>query len=467
MIARLWRWPDHVAGRIALTVVAALLTIQAISFAVFIWLRPGEPGFLGTQWVADQIASAAEQVFAVPAAQRAAVLERIEEARNLHMHWQAADPGVVDNVGGPFGFLRAAVIDALGSNATRVQVTAPNPRGRFRTGPRRGPLPPEGRFAPRSFDAPVPAEFVVAVRGADGSWLVVTPDEPWFSSMFARVGVWLLLVGAAIAFLSLRAARRLIVPLEHVAQAAQRLGIDRDAPQVRVEGPAELRAIAGAFNEMHGRIKRFVDDRTQMVAAMSHDLRTPLTRLRLRADAVPDPEQRHKMIADIEQMEAMIAETLSFASEEALQGKREPTDIDAMLASICDDFSDAGQNAAYSGTARPVAMVRPGALRRALTNLIDNALRHGGAARVTLAEQGSAIAIAIADDGPGIPAEELEKVFQPFYRLEHSRNRDHGGTGLGLAVARTILRAHGGDVTLANREGGGLTATVTLPKAAI
>jgi signal transduction histidine kinase len=467
MIGRLGRWPDHVAGRIALTVVGALLVIQAISFAVFVWLRPGQPPFVSAYWVAEQVAAAAEQVFAAPADQRRVLLDRIEEARNLSMTWQTAEPQITDNVGGPFGFLRAAVVDAIGDRSTTVRVSAPDfPPGRFRTGPRRRLLLDDGPNRQRRFDAPVPANFTVAVRGADGSWLVVTPDEPWYSGMGLRVGLWLLLVGVAIALLSIWAARRLVLPLEDVAQAAQRLGVDRDAPEVKVSGPAELRAIAAAFNEMHGRIKRFVDDRTQMVAAMSHDLRTPLTRLRLRADAVPDPEQRRKMVADLDQMEAMIAETLSFASDDALRGASEPTDIDAMLASICDDFSDAGRNASYTPSARMVTMCRPGALRRALTNLIDNAITHGGAARVALSEGDGAITITVTDDGPGIPENELEKVFQPFYRLDASRNRDLGGTGLGLAVARTILRAHGGDVTLANRDGGGLVATVKLPKVA-
>jgi signal transduction histidine kinase len=165
-------------------------------------------------------------------------------------------------------------------------------------------------------------------------------------------------------------------------------------------------------------------------------------------------------------MEAMIAETLSFASEDALRGPSEPADLDAMLASICDDFADAGRDASFTPGPRLVAQCRPNALKRALTNLIDNALRHGGSAHVALTDRDGGIEIAIADKGPGIPPEELEKVFQPFYRLESSRNRDTGGTGLGLAVARTIVRAHGGDVTLANAPEGGLVATVRLPKVA-
>ncbi|MBL8836279.1 MAG: HAMP domain-containing protein [Alphaproteobacteria bacterium] len=282
----------------------------------------------------------------------------------------------------------------------------------------------------------------------------------------ASIALWLLLVGTVVGLLSVWAARRLIVPLDQLAEATVRFGIDRDAPEMRESGPAELRAIARAFNEMRGRLKRFVDDRTQMIAAISHDLRTPLTRLKLRAEYIADEEQRRKLLGDIDQMEAMIAETLAFAGDDASREKRVPTDLAAMLASICDDLSDAGRSAGYAGPARLVATCQPTALRRAFTNLIENAATHGNAAHVTLADKGGMVEVVVADEGPGIPEDELEKVFAPFYRLERSRSRDTGGVGLGLAVTRTIVRAHGGDVRLANAATGGLIATVALPKLA-
>ena len=218
---------------------------------------------------------------------------------------------------------------------------------------------------------------------------------------------------------------------------------------------------------MQTRLHRFVEDRTQMLAAISHDLRTPLTRLRLRAEFVEDPEQQRKMLADLEEMEAMIASTLAFARDDARKEPRVPIDLAALLQSLVDDLGDAGNTVEYSGPEHKTIACRPVALRRAIGNLIDNALKYGGCARVALLDgrEDGHVAIRIDDDGPGIPEGEQEKVFAPFYRLERSRSRDTGGTGLGLSVARTIARAHGGDVTLRNRPDGGLSALLLLAEA--
>jgi hypothetical protein len=272
----------------------------------------------------------------------------------------------------------------------------------------------------------------------------------------------------AAVLLILWAVARLMRPVRLLAAAADRLGRDVNAPPLEETGPVEVRTAAHAFNEMAARIRRFVADRTQMLAAIGHDLRTPITRLRLRAEFMDDDEQRRKMLADLDEMEQMIAATLAFARDDAAAEPASPIDIAALCRTVADEAADARPELAeaisYSGPERLVVRARPVALKRAMANLVTNALAYGGAARLTLSPpEGGAVRLAVEDDGPGIPASEMENVFAPFRRLEGSRNRETGGTGLGLTITRNILRAHGGDVTLRNRPGGGLTAVASLP----
>jgi signal transduction histidine kinase len=226
-----------------------------------------------------------------------------------------------------------------------------------------------------------------------------------------------------------------------------------------------VRKAAVAFNVMQGRIRRFVEDRTQMLAAISHDLRTPITRLRLRAEFVDDDEQRAKMLADLEEMEGMIAATLAFARDDAAREPRVRVDVASLVQGLVEDMAAAGGAASYTGPDTLVAEARPSALKRAVANLVDNGAKYGGAVRAYLSESPDEVVVTLDDDGPGIPEADHERVFAPFVRLETSRSRDTGGTGLGLAVARAAARAHGGDIRLANRPEGGLRVTLTLPKA--
>lgn len=201
-----------------------------------------------------------------------------------------------------------------------------------------------------------------------------------------------------------------------------------------------------------------------MLAAISHDLRTPLTLLRLRAESVKSIEEREKMLATIADMNAMIEATLAFARDDAVAEPRRSTDLTALLASIVDDMADAGMPVTMAPASPIVGDCRPAALKRAITNLIDNAIKYGKAARVSIHDAQRTVEITVDDQGPGIPEEALVRVFQPFYRLEESRSRETGGIGLGLAIALSIVEAHGGELTLANRSEGGLRAAVTLPR---
>jgi hypothetical protein len=316
--------------------------------------------------------------------------------------------------------------------------------------------------------APRPGQMLLSVRFQDGPWMnlriELPPPRPWHSETFL---VAFLLMTLAAAALTIWAVRRLTRPVAALAAAADRLGRDVNAPPLPEDGPREVATAARAFNTMAERIRRFVGDRTQMLAAIGHDLKTPITRLRLRAEFLDDDEQRRKMLADLDEMEAMIGATLAFARDEAAAEPSVPLDLAALCRTVLDEAADADPEAAeriaYAGPEHLTVSARPVALKRALANLVGNAVAYGGAARLTLTPTGGAARITVEDDGPGVPVAELENVFQPFRRLEASRNRETGGTGLGLPIARNIVRAHGGDVVLRNRPEGGLAAVATLP----
>jgi signal transduction histidine kinase len=311
-------------------------------------------------------------------------------------------------------------------------------------------------------------EFSVPL--ADGLWLnVLTSHRPpppgAFYTLALQMGLMALAIIAIVAF----TIRQISRPLRQLADAADRLGRGEDVPPVPEAGPRELRSTISAFNSMQDRLSRFVADRTRMLAAISHDLRTPITSLRLRAEFIDDDENREKIIATLEEMAAMTEATLAFARDEAVSEQREAVDLMAVLESLAGDQADMGHDvrlieAVAAPDAAPVTLAcRPLAFKRALRNLIENAVRYGGAARISLETGPREVIIRVEDDGPGIPEERMGDVFEPFVRLESSRSGDTGGIGLGLAIARSLIHAHGGTITLTNRPEGGLTATVTLP----
>jgi signal transduction histidine kinase len=258
-------------------------------------------------------------------------------------------------------------------------------------------------------------------------------------------------------------ARRLARPIREFARAAERLGVDLTVPPLAVRGPQELRSTIQTFNRMQERLRRFLEDRTEMLAAISHDLRAPLARLRLRAELVADGEQQRKMFDDLDSMNAMIESTLAFARDNARQEPRTLVDLGVLVGDVCEDAGDGGEKVAYAGQRGIDVPCRPTHIRRAVANLIDNAVKYGESARVKIVHEADRVVIVIDDDGPGIPADEQERVFWPFYRREPARDPAKAGVGLGLNIARTVAREHGGDVTLRNRDGGGLSALIELP----
>jgi len=311
-----------------------------------------------------------------------------------------------------------------------------------------------------------PISLLISVELADGRWLNAENlfRPPPSERKWAAVGVMtILVVGISIAAIVLM--RRITRPMKQLAAAAERVGRGEDIEPIEETGPLEARDTIRAFNEMRERLKRFIDDRTHMLAATSHDLRTPLTALRLRAELVEDEDLRAKMLKNLDEMERMVSAMMAFAREDTQSEETRDVDLRAMIESIVGDLDDLGHAAELAGGERVVLRCRPFALTRALRNLIENAARHGGGARVSLVAGDDTVTVSIEDDGPGIPPEYLERVFDPFVRLDEARSQETGGMGLGLAIARSVIRAHGGDVMIANREEGGLRVTVTLPTA--
>ena len=312
--------------------------------------------------------------------------------------------------------------------------------------------------------APV-ISFVVQARLKDGS--LVTFDSRQTvdaanlpSRLLLSLGVLLVAVIA----LTLVAVRWVTRPLKTLAEAAEQLGADINRPPIDEKGPLEVSRAARAFNTMQQRLAKFISDRTRILAAMSHDLKTPITRLRLRSELLDDPQLRLKFTKDLEEMESMVRATLDFMRGLESEEPVRPVDVMALLESMQADRRETGATVRIEGAAHMPYQGKPQALKRCLGNLVDNAIQYGKSAVVAVDDDKNRLVIKIRDDGPGIPEPELEKVFEPFYRLESSRNRQTGGTGLGLTIARSIVENHGGKLALRNRPEGGLEVSITLPR---
>ncbi|MGZ5097683.1 MAG: sensor histidine kinase [Usitatibacter sp.] len=279
------------------------------------------------------------------------------------------------------------------------------------------------------------------------------PAEAWIS---------IALIFVVTALFSIWAVRLAVQPVRMLAVAADRLSRNIDEPPLPEKGAAEIRAAARAFNRMQDRLKRHVNSRALAFAAMSHDIRTPLTRMRLRLESL-DEHARAKLGGDVSEIEAIAKSVLEVTRGLSPDEKMADVDLGALVRRLLADYETLGAKIGVSGSCAPVS-ARPTALRRALGNLIDNALKYGGEVEVELADAREHVSVRVCDRGPGIPAPDLEKVTYPFYRVESSRNRGTGGAGLGLAIAKDIVEGHGGELLIENREGGGLCVTIRLPR---
>ena len=306
---------------------------------------------------------------------------------------------------------------------------------------------------------------------ANAQWLLIVfnldpppPNDPVAAEFStATIGAWVVLALVLAALLWVVTARRVVKPLSELSGALDRLGPVGDDPSVPPHGPREIEGIIRAFNRMRERLRRFNEDRTRMMAAMSHDLRTPLTRLRMRIEMAQGLEDQQKMLDELDMMNGMVESILSFTRDDAKQEARSLIDLSALVEGICEDAVDAGEKVTFSGPRDVTIFCRPTFMRRAISNLVDNAIKYGGKADVALAAETGRVVITVEDEGPGIPRSEREKVFEPFYRIGNARDPSTGGVGVGLSVTRSIVWEHGGDISLATRKGGGLTVRVDLP----
>jgi len=434
------RWlPSSLFARLALILLAGLLAAQWVSF----WLQSDERAVAVSQArgmnFSDRIVEAVRVLEAAPAPQREATIAALQSAA-LQVRMIGEDQV---SPHAPQGQIRMMIAARLGSER---EIRSPGGQGGMGHHQRASPA--------RSFD----------VRLSDGQWVRITAtlesDPPALSSNLVVRLLLTLLIVLAVVMLALR---QLSQPLQTLAQAADKLGYDLDAPPLAEQGSTETRRAAQAFNRMQGRIKRLIDERSRALAAVSHDLRTPLTRLRLRAELVEDDDLREQMAADMDGMAAMLDATLDYLR--GLQETEPPRRIDmnALLQSLAEDAALLGKDVQVAGSATTPYTGRLTALRRALQNLIDNAIKYGQHARIRLEDSPEALRLVVEDDGPGIPPEQLGRVTEPYYRVDASRNSTTGGMGLGLSIVKDIALLHGGELLLANRAEGGLRATLVLP----
>ncbi len=445
-------WPRSLAARTALVLLVGLVLVQAAGLAIHAMDRIDLQRLSQVRNLAFRVVGLYRTVELTEPDTRAQVLGELHHGPGLQATLSDAPPVAPDLPEMPGGEQRFWRI-----NLNMV-----------------GMPPPHHWRGMQILGGPEWHRIVIGLRLPDGQWLNVTapiePPRPWHSPTFLAAFLLMTVVAAG---LTLWAVRRLTAPVRTLAAAAEALGRDVNAPPLPEDGPLEVATAAAAFNLMAARIRRFVQDRTELLTAIGHDLRTPITRLKLRAEFIEDDEQRGKVLADLEELETMVSATLAFGRDARTSEPVEALDMVELLRTILDETGDARPEAAsgltYEGPAHWTARGRPLGLKRALTNLVSNAVKYGDSARVRLVPPasvgaaGAMLMIEIEDDGPGIPPGELEQVFEPFHRGEPSRNRETGGVGLGLPIARNILRAHGGDVVLANRPAGGAKATVTLP----
>jgi two-component system, OmpR family, sensor kinase len=501
-------WPRApISLQLVVLLVASLLVAQAISFGVILLIPPPRPPVYRVADVAAAIRGGVLKARFGRPMTRVSAASLPSELIAPHREHERTLAALARTLGEPEARVRLEEQNASPIWRLRRAFTgAPPPRGPDRGGPMgaspfemdRGPADgaagdPQAGQALRepdastgagadsrsgwtrgsgrrrfngSADMPIFGDFSAALQGDDGSWTVVrSTPEPFPSAWQMQASAWLLGGFLLVASAGYLFSRRISAPLKRFAEAAETLGRDPHAPQMTLKGPAEVGAAAHAFNEMQTRLKRYINDRTAMVGAISHDLRTPLARIRFKLEAAP-PKLKASVLSDIDQMEQMIGGVLAFIRDEGQPRRREKLDLLSLIECVADDAAMVGgQVEIADGAAAVTVDGDPVALQRLFSNLVDNAVKYGGEARINVRQTDGAAVVEIVDAGPGLSPDELGRVFQPFYRTDASRNLDNGGVGLGLPIARSTARAHGGDVELLSRPGG-TTAVVTLPAAA-
>jgi len=461
--------PRSLFGRTVLVLAAGLLLAQLASLLVNLFDRGSSVYRLSAQQIAIRIAHTARALNRLPSAARAEVIEALAGTDLqvlLSTQPMAISKGYAELDVYESAFARA-IRRSLGRPLeTSVEITRlPRTRGE------RATVPDASAFdlwIGRHFYFLQPGPFVVIaqIRLDDGAYAVFVARVPQerlarLETLVPRLALWV----AIFFVLAVLVVRMVTRPLARLARGAETIGADPEGPPLPEEGPEEVRRVIRSFNAMQTRVRSYLLERAELLRAVSHDLKTPITRMRLRSEMLEDEALRGKFLHDLEEMEAMTGSSLEFFRSLGHEPRRQPTDIGALLESIAEDWRAMGASVALRGAPRAPYPAHPAALRRCLDNLVGNAIRYGERARIVVDDDAQRLRICVEDDGPGIPEEALERVFEPFYRLEGSRNRASGGSGLGLSIARNIARWHGGDLVL---RGGpqhkGIIAQLTLPR---
>ena len=440
---------DTIARRFALS---AMLTVGVTLVLVFLFNRlagvwASEP--LERSGLLDEVADVVRMIEAAPPSIRA-TLASAASSHAKRIEWAAA--------GSELARILATTCSKQGDRVVRIVTASTHHRV----------VEPDVRSESRPGDSGRqllnPSEHVLAVQLLDGSWVVfAAPSRIWGLSQPIRWAIWLVFLGIAISSTTVLAARQFAGPVKHLAAAVRGFGVNPSASPIPETGPRELREVIRTFNEMQAQIRRFISHRTMMLAAISHDLRTPLTRMRLRGELIEDPMQQARLFRDVDEMQAMVDGALAFFRDDAEQESTTQFDLANVLMTIANDFADQSVEVVYSGPSHMSYQGRPFALKRVFTNLVENAVKYASAPEIHLEHGAHALEVVILDHGPGIPPDAMANVFLPYFRVEKSRNRNTGGVGLGLTVAQAIVQAHGGTISLQNRPAGGLEVRATLP----
>ncbi len=454
--------PKSLGGQLVVLLIGALVVAQAASFLLFTGDRADAVREANRAGLLGNMASVVRVLARSPKDKRPALADAAASPR---IRYWISEISAVKEPPERRGALANAPFDQMFQMPMREppRITIIDANGEQAKGPhpelRRGPGH-DHPFTDQNFDVLASVPFI------DGGWLNAQTriraepiPFPWptvISAILMAAGV-LLVIGFTV--------RRVTRPLAALAKSAEAFGRGGPSKPLPETGPNEVRRLTSAFNRMQDRLERFIADRTRMLAAIGHDLRTPITSLKLRTELLDDEEARTKMSATLDDMQRMTEATLAFARDDAAAEPVRSVDLEALLESLAEDQSSIGHEVTFAGRGRLPYSCRPTALKRAIANLLENAVRYGKRARVALSDTPVGPIITIDDDGPGIPGDRFEEVFKPFVRLESSRSRETGGVGLGLSIARSVILGHGGDVELSNRPQGGLRVEIRLPPA--
>ena len=463
--------PRSLFSRLVLVQLSVLVVALLISFAIHMHDRSEALAQASGMQAAQRIADIVKLLEPLSAAERRRIVQVFSApALVISLDRGPLDAKTLDAEAGArsaiFGAMLARFLGDRRPSAVAVKEAPAASPPAARMGP--GFMPHSRWMEPGAamhFGSQPGVSFVAQVRLNDGVLLTFDSRQPAGTASWPyRLLLSLAVLLAAVIAVSLLAVRWTTRPLKDFADAADELGRNIDRPPMAERGPTEVRRAARAFNTMQERLARYIGERAATLAAMSHDLKTPVNRLRLRAELLDDGEAKRKISQDLEEMESMVRATLDFMQGSESAEKPQPIDLTALLESIASDARDTGGNVTVEGAASRPYVGRPQALKRCVANLVGNAVQYGNSASILIEDSADRLVIRIRDRGAGIPEPELERVFEPFYRLERSRSRDTGGTGLGLSIARQIAQLHGGTLKLQNLKERGLEAVLSLPR---